>query len=127
MRLVLRGATPTYDPSVSYLRCSMYELQRRPIKLRSADWSVTSASHLANAGVTPNQVSVASTLFAIAGSAAFLSTTMFPTQITVVFGFVAAAIFIQLRLLCNMLDGLLAVENGKATKSGELYNEIPDR
>lgn len=26
-----------------------------------------------------------------------------------------------------MLDGLIAVENGKATKSGELFNEIPDR
>lgn len=105
----------------------MYELQRRPIKLRSADWSVTVASHLANAGVTPNQVSVASTIFALAGSAAFLSTTMYPEKFTTMAGFVGAAIFIQIRLLCNMLDGLIAVENGKGTKSGELYNEIPDR
>ena len=40
---------------------------------------------------------------------------------------VAAAIGIQLRLLCNMLDGLLAVEGGFKSKLGDLYNEIPDR
>jgi phosphatidylglycerophosphate synthase len=34
---------------------------------------------------------------------------------------------IQLRLLANMLDGLIAVEGGKKTPTGELYNEIPDR
>jgi len=105
----------------------MYELQRRPIRLRSADWSVTAASALANAGVTPNQVSVASALFAIAGSTSFLSTIVVPGRIEVIAGLVAAAVFIQVRLLCNMLDGLIAVENGKATKSGELFNEIPDR
>ncbi len=105
----------------------MYELQRRPIKLRSADWSVTIASHLANAGVTPNQVSVASTIFALVGSALLLTTTKYPDAIATMAGFIGAAILIQLRLLCNMLDGLIAVENGKGTKSGELYNEIPDR
>jgi len=38
-----------------------------------------------------------------------------------------AAAGIQLRLLCNLLDGLLAVEGGLKTKTGDLYNEIPDR
>ena len=38
-----------------------------------------------------------------------------------------AAVFIQLGLLANMLDGLIAVEGGRMTKTGELYNEIPDR
>lgn len=105
----------------------MYELQRRPIKLRNADWSVTAASFLANMGVTPNQVSVASTLFAAAGSIALLATTRFSSPAAVMAGFVAAALLIQLRLLCNMLDGLIAVENGKATRNGDLFNEIPDR
>jgi phosphatidylglycerophosphate synthase len=40
---------------------------------------------------------------------------------------VGAAVCIQLRLLANMLDGLIAVEGGHRTKLGELYNEIPDR
>jgi phosphatidylglycerophosphate synthase len=40
---------------------------------------------------------------------------------------VVAAAGIQLRLLCNLLDGLLAIEGGLKSKTGELYNEIPDR
>lgn len=39
----------------------------------------------------------------------------------------AAAALIQLRLLCNMLDGMVALERGTASPVGELYNEIPDR
>src|SRR5439155_1006073 len=39
----------------------------------------------------------------------------------------AAAAGIQLRLLCNLLDGLVAVEHAKATRSGEIYNDLPDR
>ena len=29
------------------------------------------------------------------------------------------------RLLCNLLDGMVAVEGGKRSKSGELYNDVP--
>jgi len=38
-----------------------------------------------------------------------------------------AAAGIQLRLLCNLLDGMVAVEGGKGSKSGELWNDVPDR
>ena len=41
--------------------------------------------------------------------------------------FLAAAACIQLRLLCNLFDGMVAVEGGFKTKSGEIYNELPDR
>jgi phosphatidylglycerophosphate synthase len=41
--------------------------------------------------------------------------------------FFAAALFIQLRLLCNLFDGMVAVEGGFKTKAGEIYNELPDR
>jgi phosphatidylglycerophosphate synthase len=42
--------------------------------------------------------------------------------------FIAAAVFVQLRLLCNLLDGMVAsIEGGKSTATGELFNEIPDR
>jgi phosphatidylglycerophosphate synthase len=34
---------------------------------------------------------------------------------------------ILLRLLANMLDGMVAVETGKTSAVGELFNEIPDR
>ena len=41
--------------------------------------------------------------------------------------FAAAALGIQLRLLCNLLDGMVAIEGGRKTRSGELFNELPDR
>src|SRR5262249_50246605 len=39
----------------------------------------------------------------------------------------AGAAGIQLRLLCNLLDGMLAVEEGLKTPTGEIYNDLPDR
>lgn len=41
--------------------------------------------------------------------------------------FIAAAAFIQLRLLCNLIDGMVAIEGGRQTRVGVLYNELPDR
>jgi phosphatidylglycerophosphate synthase len=41
--------------------------------------------------------------------------------------FIAAAGLIFFRLLCNMLDGMVAVATGETSPVGELYNEIPDR
>ena len=38
-----------------------------------------------------------------------------------------AAVCIQLRLLCNLFDGMVAVEQQQRTKSGEIFNELPDR
>ncbi len=38
-----------------------------------------------------------------------------------------AAAAIQLRLLCNLLDGMLAVEEGFKSKTGDIYNDLPDR
>src|SRR5260370_4749474 len=38
-----------------------------------------------------------------------------------------AALGAQLRLTANMLDGMVALASGRASKLGELYNEIPDR
>ena len=42
------------------------------------------------------------------------------------FLFVAAAC-IQLRLLCNLMDGMMAIEHGLSSHTGALFNEIPDR
>ena len=39
----------------------------------------------------------------------------------------ACAAGIQLRLLCNLLDGMVAIEGGRKSKVGALYNEVPDR
>jgi phosphatidylglycerophosphate synthase len=40
---------------------------------------------------------------------------------------VVAAACIQLRLLCNLLDGMVAVEYGRGSSAGPIWNELPDR
>jgi phosphatidylglycerophosphate synthase len=80
---------------------------------------------LVRAGMTPNQISVAGVLFAAIGGALFFlagSSTSQPA-----FYLAGAAACIPLRLLCNMLDGMVAVEGGKQSKTGALFNELPDR
>jgi CDP-diacylglycerol--glycerol-3-phosphate 3-phosphatidyltransferase len=41
--------------------------------------------------------------------------------------FLIGAAAVQLRLLCNMIDGMVAVEGGRKSVDGPLYNELPDR
>ncbi len=43
------------------------------------------------------------------------------------FAWVVAAVLVQLRLLANLLDGMVAIESGQASRVGELFNEVPDR
>jgi phosphatidylglycerophosphate synthase len=38
-----------------------------------------------------------------------------------------AAACVQLRLLCNLLDGMVAVEHGLGGPFGPIWNELPDR
>ena len=40
---------------------------------------------------------------------------------------IASALCIQFRLAANMLDGMVAIESGRASRLGELYNDVPDR
>lgn len=99
---------------------------RRPIKARDTRWAAQVAGFLAGAGVKPNQISVASAVFA-AGAGLCLWFTDTVADAEGAWLFLAAAIFIQLRLLCNLFDGMVAVEGGFKTKSGEIFNELPDR
>lgn len=104
----------------------MEPTNRRQLKTRSRAWPSTVARWLARLRVTPNQVSVTSILFAaVAGWALFQAGRLIEGR--PITWLLVAAGAVQLRLLCNLLDGLLAVEGGLKTKTGELYNEIPDR
>jgi phosphatidylglycerophosphate synthase len=99
---------------------------RRPLKTRERAWPRRVAHIVVRLGLTPNQVSGASIALALLGAAAFAAVPgAAPTGRLLLL--LAAAICIQLRLLCNLLDGLMAVEEGKHTPSGALYNELPDR
>ena len=83
------------------------------------------ASRLARAGWTPNQISVAGVCAALVAGMAFGVTSLMPEWARV--WFLLGAVLVQARLLANMLDGMVAVEFGKASPVGELYNEVPDR
>lgn len=74
----------------------------------------------------PNVISVASVFAAAAAAAALLllPATEEGGQVVLL---VVAGVFIQLRLLANMLDGLVAIEGGLRSSSGDLFNEVPDR
>ena len=100
---------------------------RRPIRTRQASWAVAMAAFLAAKGVKPNWISVASVLAAALGGGCFLILGAHSQPWVHGPCLVAAAVLIQARLLCNLLDGMVAVEGGMKTLSGEVYNEFPDR
>ena len=93
---------------------------RRPIKTRSAGWARHITDILVKRDISPNQISVASIAFAFAGVVAL-------NIDSGVIGSICCAIGIQLRLLCNLFDGMVAIEGGKKSDIGSLYNEFPDR
>ncbi len=41
--------------------------------------------------------------------------------------FLLGAAMMQVRLLANMFDGMVAIQTGKASPVGALFNEVPDR
>jgi phosphatidylglycerophosphate synthase len=103
-----------------------HEPPRRELATRKAKWAQALARSLGAAGVTPNTISIASLAFAtIAGFALWRSGDA--TGSLRVICLLGAAACIQLRLLCNLLDGLVAIEGGKRTPYGELFNDAPDR
>jgi phosphatidylglycerophosphate synthase len=99
---------------------------RRPIPARSNRLSVRAARWLADAGVQPNHISIASIVIAAAGAACLILSRQQTDAVRYPLLLIAAAA-IPLRLLCNMLDGMVAVEFGKASPTGNVYNELPDR
>src|SRR5690606_25897530 len=98
---------------------------RRPLKTRSAEWAVVLARALTAHGITPNTFSAFSVVAAAAGGLAFWAAGS--GAIGWKAGWLAGAACIQLRLVCNLMDGMVAIEGGKKSATGDLWNEIPDR
>lgn len=99
---------------------------RRPLKVRQKQWASQVARWLGQHEVTPNQISLASIAFALAGAAALVLSGELG-GIWRGLALLLTAAMIQGRLLCNLFDGMVAVEGGKSTPAGELFNEVPDR
>src|SRR5207244_1183666 len=71
-----------------------------------------------------NAISIGGMVFGILAGVMFAMT---PGAAHPWFFWVAGAAFVQLRLLANLYDGMVAVLRQVASPLGELFNEVPDR
>ena len=95
---------------------------RRELQTRNAGWARLLARQLARLGVRPNAVSMASVVFAGAAGACLAISPAARGGARAAL-LVAAAALVQLRLLCNLLDGRLAVEEGLAdSEAGRVHS-----
>jgi len=98
-------------------------IDRRPIATRNRRWAQSATTWLASRNVSPNAISTAGMCACIAVGIALGLTSVAYHRVF----WLIAALGAQLRLTANMLDGMVALVSGRASKVGELYNEIPDR
>lgn len=99
---------------------------RRPLTSRNSAWAAQLASWAVAREITPNQISQASMAFAAAGFALYAMSTQV-TGFAQVLALLLAAATLQARLVCNLIDGMVAIEGGKGAKDGPFWNEAPDR
>jgi phosphatidylglycerophosphate synthase len=96
---------------------------RRPIATRNRKWAQAATVWLASRNVSPNTISIAGMCACMVAGVALAATSICDYRIL----WLVAALGAQLRLTANMLDGMVALASGRASKTGELYNEVPDR
>ncbi len=101
-------------------------LLRRPIAARDSRWARDAAARLTDANIRPNAISIASIVASGLASVTLVLGSRFDGPAAVILG-AAASGFVLLRLLCNLFDGLVAIEGGRGTAIGVLWNELPDR
>jgi phosphatidylglycerophosphate synthase len=97
---------------------------RRPLSSRSWEISERIANFLARHGAAPNGISIMGMLCGIAAGMMFAATARSAHEWVF---WLAGAVLVQLRLLANLYDGMVAVARGIASKVSELFNEVPDR
>ena len=100
--------------------------ERRPIRSRDARWAQRIAERLIRLGASPNGISLFGMVAASAAGIAFAATSHAEGAPQRALWFLGAALC-QVRLLCNLFDGMVAVGRQIASRTGELYNEVPDR
>ena len=95
---------------------------RRPIASRDSTWAHSIGAWLAAHHVRPNYISLASIAFGTLAGAAFWKLADYGW-----ISLLGAMVGMQLRLLANLFDGIVAIEGGYRTPSGEVFNDAPDR
>ncbi|QQG35784.1 MAG: CDP-alcohol phosphatidyltransferase family protein [Micavibrio aeruginosavorus] len=99
---------------------------RRPLKARQ--WAILQnmTEVIGKTSIHPNHISISSIGFsALAAVCLWLTAGAKGSELWLYAWLVP--VFLLGRGACNILDGLVAVEGGKKTPSGELFNDIPDR
>lgn len=99
---------------------------RRPLASRNTAMAQRLSRYLASTSLTPNQISGGSIVFAGIACLFFVLSGVYTEGAYVVCMLLVIA-GCQLRLLCNLMDGMVAIEAGKQTPDGAVWNEFPDR
>lgn len=94
---------------------------RRPIANGFRKTAHTAVHWCVRVGIHPNLVSYSSIAASAAAALCFWQAGAVPVLLIVAVG------FCYLRLWLNMLDGMVALASGKASRTGEIANELPDR
>jgi phosphatidylglycerophosphate synthase len=94
---------------------------RRPIAQRFRKTADLPVRWCVRLGVHPNWVSYGSVVAAVGAAVCFWQSEPMPALL------IPAACFLYVRLWLNMLDGMVALASGKASRTGEIVNELPDR
>jgi phosphatidylglycerophosphate synthase len=100
---------------------------RRPLASRGKPWAWALARRLTAWGASPNFISALSVVCAAGAGIAFIAAGRATTALAAAVCYVAAVAGLQLRLLANLMDGMVAIEGGRGSKTGELWNDLPDR
>ena len=101
-----------------------YRPERRPLAVRKLAVLAAITRMLAGLGVSPNAISITSFLVSFGtGWALFASNGNSQQELLLV----ASCLLLLMRGACNIFDGMVAIHTGKASRAGELYNEVPDR
>ena len=103
----------------------MTEADRRPIAARNLGTMQRAAAWLVARRASANGISLAGMAAALLAGACLALVPHLTGAAWVVW--LLAALLIQLRLLANLLDGMVALGRGIASPVGELFNEVPDR
>jgi phosphatidylglycerophosphate synthase len=100
--------------------------RKRRLNIRDLPIMKQIADRLQEHNISPNQISLASIGASALGAICLL---LLPYSAGV-FSWILpllAVIFIQIRMLCNILDGMIAIERNQKTPAGELFNDLPNR
>lgn len=98
---------------------------RRPIAARDLAVTGRVAAWLVRRRASADGISLAGMAAGVLAGLAFAATAWAPEAARPLW--LAGAVLVQLRLLANLLDGMVAIGRGIASPLGELFNEVPDR